>query len=774
MPRDFRQLLRRAAWVGAIALAAIVATGVVQHLVQERTVRRVWHSREVLHLARSSLAVAMERAAAVRAFTLSGDTAWISAEAELAHELEMMVASLRQLTSGDPQRYANAVAIADGIRAWERGEVAPALAPTSGTALGFDPGLLAEVRATFERFIAAEDELLNVRIARDRAVHSTGLGLLMMQALLVGVVLALLGRMLRRSANELVEHQAQLQEQAVELEHQTDEAQSLAQDLELANEELTAALGEAQTARDDRLAADRGRLEALHQLDAVLASAPVGLGFLDRELRFRRVNPALAAIHGVPAGEHIGRRIDEVIPKLVPEAAAALDRVLRTGVPVLDLEIARPAREDKDRTRHFVANIYPVASADGARLGVGVVLVETTERRELEAQLRHAQKMEAVGSLAGGIAHDFNNVLTAIKSFSELVLDDLPPDSPSRRDVGEIREAADRAAALTRQLLAFSRRQLLQPLLLDPNAVLQTLTVILGRLLGGDVECVWRLHPDVDLVRADPSQLEQIVMNLAVNARDAMPGGGRLSIETANAEVDAHSSAMRELPPDNYVVLAISDTGVGMDPATRARIFEPFFTTKAAGQGTGLGLSTVYGIVRQSGGHIFVESEPGRGTTFRIYLPRAEKAAGPDRRAAHPLPSLPAGTETVLLVEDDAAVRMVASRILLRQGYRVLEARSPSEALEVVTSHPTTIELVLTDLVLPEMGGRELAERLLDVRPKMSVLYMSGYTDDAVIRRGLLEPGMPFISKPFTVEGMVRTVRETLDNAQEELRTSRA
>jgi CheY-like chemotaxis protein len=375
--------------------------------------------------------------------------------------------------------------------------------------------------------------------------------------------------------------------------------------------------------------------------------------------------------------------------------------------------------------------------------------------------------MEAVGQLAGGVAHDFNNVLTAIKSFSELVALDLPADSPLRADVKEITAAADRAAALTRHLLAFSRQQMLQPVVLDVNGVVEGVRKLLARLIGVEVRCETALATGVGNVLADPGQLEQVVINLAVNARDAMPNGGTLTMETANVTVDLqHASQLSGAEiaePGEYVVLTVSDTGEGMDPAIQARIFEPFFTTKEIGKGTGLGLSTVYGIVRQSGGYVSVYSEIGRGTTFRIYLPRV---AG-DVHVPAPKPAIvheSNGKETILLVDDDDAVRAVASRILTRAGYSVLGASSPSEAETIWTDHPGPIHLLMTDLMMPEMNGGELASRLLESRKDARVLYTSGYTNETVVRRGLIISDKPFLAKPFTIDDIIRKVRDTLAN----------
>jgi len=386
-----------------------------------------------------------------------------------------------------------------------------------------------------------------------------------------------------------------------------------------------------------------------------------------------------------------------------------------------------------------------------------------TERRHLEDQLRQAQKMEAVGQLAGGIAHDFNNLLTAILGSTQLLLHATPPGDGRREDIEEIKNAGLRAAELTRQLLAFSRRQVLAPKVLDMNAVVSQMDKMLRRLIGEDVELVTQLARDLGPVSADPGQLEQVLLNLAVNARDAMPRGGRLTIETANVVLtEEYSERHHRLPPGQYVLLAVSDTGVGMDEATQKHLFEPFFTTKEVGKGTGLGLATVYGIVKQSGGYIWVYSEPGHGTTVKVYLPRVPGAAEPLPVAAA-TPELRRGSEIVLLVEDAAPVRSLARKSLESYGYTVLEAADGPAALDLAARHPRGIDILVTDVVMPGMSGRELAERLAPARPAMRVLYTSGYTDDAMVRQGVLRAGVAFLQKPFVPETLARKVREVLD-----------
>ncbi len=451
----------------------------------------------------------------------------------------------------------------------------------------------------------------------------------------------------------------------------------------------------------------------------------------------------------------IGRIFTPESVALVGEAVA---RAVATGEPWhLELEFVRPDGSHGWVVSNGVAERDPSGRVHRIR----GTMQDVTDQRLLEAQLRQAQRLEAVGQLAGGIAHDFNNLLTAIRGYAELVLANLPPGDPNRPDVEQIVAAADRATGLTRQLLAFSRRQFLRPAVVDPAELVEGIAPLLRRLLGEHIEVVTAVAPGVGRIRVDPSQFEQVIVNLAVNARDAMPEGGRLHIEVANVDLDADYVARHiEATVGPHVVLTVSDTGTGMDEATKGRIFEPFFTTKPPGRGTGMGLATVYGIVKQSGGSIYVYSEPGHGTSFKVYLPRIEDEA--ESVPAAPGRQAPGGSETILLVEDEEAVRRFAARTLDRLGYRVLEASDADEALAVARSFGGAIDLLVTDLTMPGLQGHQLAERLATGRPGLRVLYVSGFTENAVVGRGVVGTGAAFLAKPFSGDALARAVRRAL------------
>jgi signal transduction histidine kinase/CheY-like chemotaxis protein len=493
-------------------------------------------------------------------------------------------------------------------------------------------------------------------------------------------------------------------------------------------------------------------------LDDLIACAPVGVAVFDTRLRYLRVNEAMAALTGRASAAHIGCYAGDVEPAMGEHIEPLLENVVETGLPILNRRIVTPGEAGQ---RHWLATVFPVRDDAGTVSGAGLLVLDTTAHQELELRYLQAQKMDAVGRLAGGVAHDFNNLLTVILSYSAMTIDALPRTNPLRADIEEIRDAGTRAAALTRQLLAFSRNAVLQPRLVNLNGVATNMERMLRRLIGEDVLLVLDLAADLHDVHADPGQLEQIIMNLAVNARDAMPGGGRLFLETRNRRVTSEMSLRSGAGAGEFVTLTVRDEGGGMSPEVQAHLFEPFFTTKPPGKGTGLGLATVYGIVRQSGGEVEVTSSPGAGTTVTVHLPRAHAAgAGALDGAAHD--DAP-GTETVLLVEDDPALQALAIRVLRRAGYRVLGAQGPDDALAIGRGYPGHIDLLLTDVVMPGMHGGAVADALERMRPGIRTLYMSGYPDDEVRRRGIIAEPSAFLQKPFTPAELTRRVRDALD-----------
>ena len=492
-----------------------------------------------------------------------------------------------------------------------------------------------------------------------------------------------------------------------------------------------------------------------------IEASRVGIWEADLRSGTLRWSEMLEALHGLAPGK-FGGTLQAFLDRVDPaDREGVAEAIRRAASERTDASVLYRTRLANGAVRWISASGRTFYDADGRPLRAAGIGQDVTERVRLEEQYRQSQKMEAIGLLAGGIAHDFNNLLTAIEGYSMLMAEAMRPDDPQHAHLAEVRRAAERATALTRQLLAFGRRQILEPRVLDLRDSVTAMGPMLQRLIGENVDIVVKEHGEPGHVKADPGQIEQVILNLAINARDAMPRGGTLTFEVSDARLtiaDARSGAT--IVPGRYTLLSVVDSGLGMDAETQARVFEPFFTTKQKGKGSGLGLSTVYGIVKQSGGYIWVESTPGAGTRFSIFLPRVEDAVEP--AVMRPTGEMLNGNETILVVEDEESVRMLVRKALERYGYHVLTAGTPHEAIALARGSNNPIHLLISDVVLPQMSGRALADRILPAKPGTRLLFMSGYTDDAIVHHGVLDEGTPFIQKPFTPQALARKVRQVL------------
>ncbi len=588
--------------------------------------------------------------------------------------------------------------------------------------------------------------------------------------ILIALLSALAGLLAQTAglrARELEKTNRELEREIAGRKHVQEALAAARVELEARVQERTAELARANQDLTDEIAERRRAEETLraseHRYRELFDGAKDLIYVHDLNGNFVSINKAAQQITGYTADEALKMNIAQLV---VPEDLETVYAMVASNLggdanATYDLTIV-----SKQGRRLLLEVSTHLVYRKGNPVAVQGIARDITERKRLEEQFLQSQKMEAVGRLAGGVAHDFNNLLTVIGAYSQMIGESLPEDQRLRSYAQEILWAAERAGTLTNRLLAFSRRQVVQPRIVDLNSLIVTLDNMLRRLIGEDIELKIVLEPGAGAVKADPSHLEQVIMNLAVNARDAMRTGGRLSLRTSRVELAQPSDGCPDLPPGSYIVLEVGDTGAGMTPEVLGHIFEPFYTTKEAGKGTGLGLSTVYGIVKQCGGDIQVRSSPGAGAHFTLYFPRA---SGQDAPRAEPAPAAAppqADREVVLLVEDEYGVRKLVRKMLVQQGYRVIEASSGEEALRLCERHNGSIHLLLSDVVMPNMSGRELAERLCAARPDLKVLYMTGYTEDAIVQHGVLEPGVAVLNKPFLSDALARKLRDVLDNGK--------
>ena len=716
--------VRRYVLMSALALFVMGGVNLAFYLVAIEA--RAWahHSRLVQVTARRARAISLDRQTAVLAFLLTRDSLTLAPEAEARAALPRLIDSLRVLTADNPEQQERVRGIAAAARTWDSAFAGPG----SRRETWMDPVMsAAQFRALQDRFLdflRNEDVVYAARAERESAIGPVTAFAVLIPIATLAVILIALSRRLRDQAVLVDEQQQRIARQS----QQGEESAAL--------------------------------------LTAALESSPIGFGFLDLELRYLRVNPALAALHGVAAVAHFGKLTSDVIPEIAVLIAPYLQQLLITGQPVSGVEFSSEPTAANPRGRRWLENFYPIRKESGEMIGVGVTVMDVTGQRELEDRFRQSEKMEAVGRLAGGVAHDFNNLLTVIRSYTDLLLIDVPPAAPHHDELQAIASAADQAATLARQLLTFSRRPGILPKVLDINTLVTATEPLLRRVISTNVALELQCGADAGPITADETTLEQVLMGLAINASDAMPGGGTLTITTDASSVDTEFAMTRRgVAPGRYSRIRVRDSGTGMDRETLARIFDPFFSTKGPGMGTGLGLTTVYEIIQQLHGFIEVQSEVGNGSVFSIYLPiagemtREHAAVATAALAREPLS---VSHETVLLVEDEDLVRGTIARILRRQGYQVLTAEHGGEGIRVASEHAGPIDVIITDVMMPEMSGLEFVDRIAVSRPAARILFMSGYSDDDVLIKEVGSRPHAFIQKPFAVEDLTRKVRELL------------
>jgi len=739
---EMTRLLRRLVWFSVAAFVIVAATLGGFHALKLRAQERYLETREVSRIGRSAAALATDRETSIRGYELTHDEKSLGPERIARVQLPYKLDSLTALTGSDSLNAVRIRAIAGALDSWERNYAEPAMSGvTSGLPLLAGKQLFDEVRGAFAAFQAGSEDQLRRQAAWIKNLQLLSVAVVLLELLaFAGLFLFVVRGGLMRQAEDLDRQQQLLEQQAVELELQMSEMQTT--NYALAEREESLSRSE-----------ERYRYAALVSNDAIYDWDVASNHFEWSE--------GMEGLFGYPEAE-VGTTLEWIVGLLHPEDT---ERVMSTFNGVFNKGGGSNWKSDyrllrKDgKYANAEGRAYILRSPDGEPKRVIGAISDRTQQQSLEGQLRQSQKMEAIGRLAGGIAHDFNNILTVIHMSSEFLLADIPESDARRLDAQEIMKASDRASRLTRQLLAFSRHQVLSPRLLSLNEIISGMDGMMRRVVPENIDVITELDPNLTQVKADAGQMEQVILNLVINAADAMPNGGRLSIRTSNTDVDASFAASHlDVPAGYYVCLTVSDTGFGMDQETASRIFEPFFTTKGVGKGTGLGLSTVHGIVTQSGGKIWVYSEPGLGTTFKIFLPRGEGVATPVKTPVFIEQIAP--TETILLVEDEEQTRNAVQRNLMRAGYTVLVAQNGIEALEIVHSHPYAIHLVLTDSMMPEMGGAELVRRVMKDRPDIGVLMMSGYTEDHTATGPAGD--YDFIEKPFTTADLLIGIRSAL------------
>src|SRR5438552_1022484 len=740
---EMTRVVRRLVWSALAALVVVGATVAAFYVLQRDAQRAYEYTREVSRIARMAAALASGGEKGVRSYARTHSQTSLVPELTAKAQLPPKLDSLESLTRANPTQHARVAAIVAALKRWEDEYADPAITReiTPGTMLAGKP-LFDQVRRSFDDFLVSSERQLDSESARVKKLQILGLAVLLAELIaFFGILLSALRGRLMSQATELEHQQELLEQQAVELE------------LQLAEVQVT---NDALAEREERLtrSEERYRFAARATNDAIY---DWNIG--PNEFEWRE---GMTGLFGYGEGEI--QPTPEWITSLVhPDDT---ERVTGTFFAVFEQggnqwKAEYRLRRKDGKYANVEGRAYIIRGPDGAPTRVIGAISDRTQQQSLESQLRQSQKMEAIGRLAGGIAHDFNNILTVIRMSSEFLLSGIPETDEKYQDAQEIMKAGERAARLTRQLLAFSRHQVLNPTQLSLNDVVNAMEGMVRRVVSENIEITTELEPSLFSIRADAGQMEQVLLNLVINAADAMPSGGNLSIRISNATVDSTFSALHlDVLPGEYACMTVSDTGIGMDQETVARIFEPFFTTKGVGKGTGLGLSTVHGIVTQSGGRIWVYSEPGTGTTFKIFLPRTQ-ATSEALTTTSVLEESEAPTETILLVEDEEQTREAVQRTLVRAGYKVIVARTGVDALELATVHNGAIDLVLTDSMMPEVGGAELARRLRKDRPDIHIVMMSGYTEDA-LEGDVDVPDRFFIEKPFTRVELMTVLRSAL------------